>query len=110
MLGSQIRALDEVGLVGARSIDRGGVVESSRLLGARGGSVDTAEQGTEDAHGKLSRRLVVKLRKVEVCGRTNVVTADLAAGNGIVSDASHLDRDKLSKGVGRECEGDQWVG
>ena len=52
----------------------------------------------------------MRLRQVWVSGGTNVVTANLATSNGVVSDASHLDRVELLKGVGRECEGDQWVG
>jgi hypothetical protein len=34
------------------------------------------------------------------------VTADLAAGNVVVSDASHIDRDVISKGAGRERNGE----
>jgi hypothetical protein len=49
---TRIRALDEVSLVVAGGIDRGGVVRSS-LLGARGCGIDTAEKGAEDAHGNL---------------------------------------------------------
>lgn len=92
MVGRRIRALDKVGLVGARGINRRGVASSSRPLGSGGGSIDAAEEATEDAHSKLSRRLAMRLRQVQVCGGTNVVAADLAASNGVVSDsASHLD-------------------
>jgi hypothetical protein len=50
----RIRALDEVGLIGTGGIDGRSVVGSSRLLGAGGSSVNTAEDGGQNTHGELS--------------------------------------------------------
>ena len=52
-------ALDEVGLVGARSVERG---SSRGLLAAAGGEVDAAEHCPEGGHGQLQRRRYVSLR------------------------------------------------
>lgn len=52
-LADPIRARNEVGLVRTAGVDRGGVVGGSGLAGTGGSVVDTAKQGTEDAHGEL---------------------------------------------------------
>lgn len=46
-------ALDEIGLVGAGSVDRGGNGAGCRGLGARGEVGDTTEEGTQPANGEL---------------------------------------------------------
>ena len=53
---SGIRALDEVGLVGAGGIDRRRGIGSG-LLGAGHGVVNSAEESGQPAHGKLHLEL-----------------------------------------------------
>lgn len=55
-------ALDEVGLVGARRINRGRGLGGSRLLGARQGVVGAAKESGQPAHGNLQRLAVSRCR------------------------------------------------
>lgn len=52
MPGCRGRILNEVGLVGARSVDRRNL--GSLLVPAAESEVGAAKQSTEDAHGELS--------------------------------------------------------
>jgi len=108
--GCRNHALDEVGLVGARGVDRRGDLVSCSLLGTRHGVVGAAEEGSEPAHGNLRRfvSLVLGGRRhpaSRLGEATDVVAAEAHARNVVVSDTGH--RDRLSLGV---KDRRKWVG